>query len=414
MAPVGRLPLQRSLGNRRERLLDLFRLGALAALLWGVANELQPRVPGRFPWVGILMGISAVGWIGWMGSRHFEAPARTAWPFLALMALSGGALAAYGPVAVGLVAVAALGAGISFEALPALGVAAIGAAAVVICVLGLGTPGPTGLIVEGSLSAAAGLMAGATRRQYTKRAEQAEKLLAESVRADTERDRAATLAERNRIGREVHDVLAHSLGALSVQLDAADALLESGDDPDKARRLVQQARLLAVRGLEETRQAVHALRDDPVALAEQLSSLAAHDGADLVVTGSPRPLQPDAGLALYRAAQEALTNARKHAPGASVSIRLGFEASSTFLSVTNGPAPNTALTGSDPTNGSGPRVDTDTEAEAEAVGEPKDALRDTGGGFGLRGMRERIELLGGHVVAEPRAAGWTVEVAVPL
>jgi signal transduction histidine kinase len=185
----------------------------------------------------------------------------------------------------------------------------------------------------------------------------------------------------------VHDVLAHSLGALSVQLDAADALLEKGADPAKARHLVQQARRLAVQGLDETRQAVRALRDEPVALAEQLASLAAREGAELTVTGATRTLRADAGLALYRAAQEALTNARKHAPGAAVSIQLGFDPMSTVLVVTNGPGPNGAAPGD---------------------------LRDTGGGFGLVGMRERIALLGGEVVAAPSSRGWTVQVAVPV
>jgi signal transduction histidine kinase len=111
----------------------------------------------------------------------------------------------------------------------------------------------------------------------------ANELVAERVRADAERDRAAALAERNRLGREMHDVLAHSLGALSVQLDAADALLQAGDDPDKARELVQTARGLAVQGLDETRQAVHALRDAPVGLAAELKVL----GRDVQPPPSP-------------------------------------------------------------------------------------------------------------------------------
>jgi signal transduction histidine kinase len=197
---------------------------------------------------------------------------------------------------------------------------------------------------------------------------------------------AAALAERNRLGREIHDVLAHSLGALSVQLDAADAVLEGGANPDKARRLVQAARGLAVQGLEETRQAVHALRDEPVELAEQLTSLAAREGANLTVEGRPRRLGPDAGLALYRAAQEALTNARKHAPGGPVIIRLGFNPGAIVLFVANGPSP---------------------------AGGPIRQLAETGGGFGLQAMRERIELLGGQVRAEPCGSGWTVQVAVP-
>ena len=155
----------------------------------------------------------------------------------------------------------------------------------------------------------------------------------------------------------------------------------------KARQLVQQARRLAVQGLEETRQAVHALRDEPVALAEQLASLAARDGAELTVTGAPRPLAADAGLALYRAAQEAVTNARKHAPGAPVV---------------------------DPSR-LRPAVD-DPQGHQRSLSRRRhrSELKTTGGGFGLQGMRERIELLGGQVVAEPSALGWTVQVAVPV
>jgi signal transduction histidine kinase len=305
--------------------------------------------------------------------------------FWVLLATSGGVLATLAPNAITFMAVAGLGAGIAFEALPALAVGAIAVATLFVATLAVGAPGV--LVAEGTVSVVVGLIVGASRRQYAERTLQAEQLLAARVRADAERDRAAALAERNRVGREVHDVLAHSLGALSVQLDAADALLESGDGSTKARELVQQARRLAVQGLDETRQAVHALRDEPVALAEQLASLAARDGVELTVTGAPRQLSADAGLALYRAAQEAVTNARKHAPGAAVSIHLDFDSQSTSLSVTNG--------------------------FCSAADTPSE-LKTTGGGFGLQGMRERIELLGGHMVAEPNAHGWTVRVAVPV
>jgi signal transduction histidine kinase len=104
------------------------------------------------------------------------------------------------------------------------------------------------------------------------------------------------------------------------------------------------------------------------------------------VTGPPRPLDADKGLALYRSAQEAVSNARKHAPGAQVAIRLEFGKQSTLLRVSNGPCPE----------GGGPSE-----------------LERTGGGFGLRGMRERIGVLGGQVITGPEAAGWTVEVVVP-
>jgi signal transduction histidine kinase len=384
VGPVSQLRAQ--LGTRTERLLSAARLAGLGALLWATAHQPPPNgVTANHPVKWVLMVGSAIGWIGWMASRRLRAPGQTTWCFLALLAASGGALAAFAPIAITFMAVAGLGAGIAFEGLRALAVGAIGVGGLVVATATVGAPAV--LVAEGAVSVVIGLMVGASRRQYVERAFQAEELLAERVRADAERDRAAALAERNRIGREVHDVLAHSLGALSVQLDAADALLENGDDGARARQLVQGARRLAVQGLEDTRQAVHALRDEPVALAEQLSSLAARDGVELTVAGAPRPLTADAGLALYRAAQEAVTNARKHAPGAPVSIRLDFDPHSTTLRVTNGLCPG-------------------TEATSE--------LQTTGGGFGLQGMRERIELLGGQVVAEPSPVGWIVQVAVPV
>ncbi len=367
-------------------MLSAARLVALAGLLWATAHQPSPKgVRADHAVEAVLMVGVGLGWLGWTVSRRLRAPSRTTWVFLALLAAAGGGLAALVPIAITFMAVAGLGAGIAFQGLPALAIGAIGVGAVVVETLVADAPGV--LVAEGAVSVVVGLMVGASRRQYVERTLQAEQLLAERVRADAERDRATALAERNRIAREVHDVLAHSLGALSVQLDAADALLEGGDAPSKAQELVQQARWLAVQGLEEARQAVHALRDEPIALAEQLAWLASRDGAELTVVGAPRPLRADTGLALYRSAQEAVTNARKHAPGARVSIRLDFGPQSTVLRVTNGPCP-----------------------DAEGVSE----LKTTGGGFGLQGMRERIELLGGQVVAEPGALGWIVQVAVPV
>ena len=377
--------VEAQMGTRTERVLSAARLAALGALLWATAHQQPPKgVRPDHLLVGIFMVGAGIGWLGWMACRRLRPSDRTTFCFVGLLAACGGALSALAPIAIVFMAVAGLAAGIAFDGLRASAAGAIGVGALAVAASAAGAPGV--LIFEGAVSVAFGLMLGASRRQYMERAFQAEELLAERIRADAERDRAAALAERNRIGREVHDVLAHSLGALSVQLDAADALLENDKDTAKARQLVQQARRHAVQGLEETRQAVHALRDEPVALAEQLESMAARDGAELTVTGTPRPLGADAGLALYRAAQEAVTNARKHAPGAAVSIRLDFDPKRTTLRVTNGLCPDA---------------------------DPPSELQATGGGFGLQGMRERIELLGGQVVAEPNALGWTVQVAVP-
>jgi signal transduction histidine kinase len=368
-----------------ERAMSIARLMALAGILWLCAHQAPPRgvsAPHVAKW--LLMSAAAVGWLGWLTCRRLGVPARTTGLFLLLLAASGGVLAAIAPLAISFMAIAGLGAAIAFGGVMAIGVGAVGVATQGVTSLVVGGAGI--LVAQGVLYVTVAMMAGSSRHQYIERTMQAEQLLAERVRADAERDRAAALTERNRVGREVHDVLAHSLGALSVQLDAVDALLERGGDTDRARDLVQQARRLAVQGLEETRQAVHALRDEPVALAEQIATLAARDEAQLTVEGAPRPLAANAGLALYRAVQEAVTNARKHAPGALVSIRLEFEPQVTRLTVTNG-------RGSESASPSG--------------------LRASGGGFGLQGMRERIELLGGRVAIDDTSDDFRIEVSVP-
>lgn len=302
-----------------------------------------------------------------------------------MLAGAGSAVGGLAPVGITFPAVAVIATATLIGVRRAVAVAVIGAVTLTTTVFIAGTP--KAIIAEGLLAIAAAILGGASRRQYQDRVEQAEQILAERERGDAEHARAASLAERNRIGREVHDVLAHSLGALSVQLEAADALLETPGDTSKAREYLQQARRLAVDGLAETRSAVHALRDEPVALRAQLASLAATAGGALTVTGAERSLDADVELALYRAAQEALSNARKHAPGASVTLRLDYGPTATVLVVQNGPRPD----------GTAPGL-----------------LSATGGGFGLRGMRERIELLGGEVSVAAQDSGWTVRAAVPV
>ena len=98
-------------GTRSARLLSLARLAGLAALLWGAANQLQPGIAGRRWAVPVLMLTVATSWMGWMASRRLQAPDRITWVFLTVLAASGGILAGFAPVAVGVVAVAALGRG---------------------------------------------------------------------------------------------------------------------------------------------------------------------------------------------------------------------------------------------------------------------------------------------------------------
>lgn len=238
-----------------------------------------------------------------------------------------------------------------------------------------------------------GLFGGALGRQQLRRIEQAERLLAETRRANQEQARAATLAERARLAREIHDVLAHSLGALTAQLGAADALLEDSlpnGRPHPARQYVRQARQLAAEGLQESRRGIAALRDEPLPLPELLNSLAATYRADqqapgsVAVAGVVEPLSVEAGLAIYRTAQEALTNVRRHAPGAPVRINLTYGRGQVDLTVVNGSSSATP------------------------------AETDGGGGFGLVGMRERAALLGATLTAGPSDQGWSVRLTLSV
>jgi signal transduction histidine kinase len=227
-------------------------------------------------------------------------------------------------------------------------------------------------------------LAGSVRRGYVQRAEQAELLLAQAQRTREAEAGAAALAERARIARDLHDVLAHSIAALAMQLEAADALLTSGDIP-RAHQTVLRARGLARDGLVETRRAVSALREDYRPLPYELQALADAHGTPvrLEVVGTERELPADARDAVFRAAQEAVTNAGKHAPGSALTMRLEFEPSAVLLEVHN--------------------------AAAQAAA----PLADTGAGLGLVGMRERAAALGGSAEAGPAGDGWTVRVTIP-
>ncbi|GAA3507865.1 signal transduction histidine kinase [Streptosporangium album] len=146
-------------------------------------------------------------------------------------------------------------------------------------------------------------------------------------------ERGAVLAERARIAREIHDILAHSLSAQIVHLEGARLLLRAdrADRAEEALDRVERARDLAKTGLEEARRAVSALREDspplPVALQLLAEEFRATTGQTCVLTvaGSDRRLTPEAELAVIRTTQEALTNVGRHAPGAAAAVRLSFE-----------------------------------------------------------------------------------------
>ncbi|MFG2946091.1 sensor histidine kinase [Streptomyces adustus] len=211
----------------------------------------------------------------------------------------------------------------------------------------------------------------------------AQRLLAQERAARAAEAESAALAERTRIAREIHDVLAHSLSAQLVHLEAARLLIERGADRDRILERVVAARGMARDGLAETRQALSALRGEMTPLEDYLAELVqAADGAEVTVTGQRRPLPADASQAVRRVAQEALTNARKHAPGAEVRVRLDYRANEVTLDV------------------------------RDSGGSPGE-LSEAGGGYGLLGMRERAELLGGSLRAGPGEEGFVVTLKVP-
>ena len=189
---------------------------------------------------------------------------------------------------------------------------------------------------------------------------------------------SAALAERGRVARELHDVLAHSLSALALQLEGTRLLARNRDADTEVIDGLERAHHLAVTGLREARQAISALRGDDLPEIEDLTR--AFPGATLTVTGTPREPSSEARLALYRTAQEALTNVRRHSDSERVELRLAYEHDGTTLTVQD--------------HGDEPAVI-------------------NGRGYGLTGMRERAELLGGRLNAGPTDDGFRVELWLP-
>jgi signal transduction histidine kinase len=221
-----------------------------------------------------------------------------------------------------------------------------------------------------------------------------ELLLAQLEDAREEQTRAAAVAERGRIAGELHDVLAHSLSGAAIQLQAARKLAEREHATPSLHAAIDRAGALVKDGLANARQAVGALRGDELPGVSQLGSLVQsfrddmHANVKLSIEGSARILPSDAGLALYRGAQEALTNVARYAPGAAIDIALRYEPDHTTLRV----------------------EDRSRLVAGSQVGE---GLPGVGGGRGLAGLRERVERIGGSVHAGPTDEGWLVEVVVP-
>ncbi len=196
--------------------------------------------------------------------------------------------------------------------------------------------------------------------------------------------------ERNRMARELHDTLAHTLSALSVQLETIKAYWKV--EPDTAQNLLDQSLTATRSGLDETRRALKALRASPLedlglVLAIQKLAKSARDRGNLqlnlTLPDHPPSLSPDLELCIYRIAQEAIENALHHANAQKLTVALDFNQNSALLRVRD-----------------------------DGLGF-KPGKKDLSGHFGLSGMRERAELAGGELkIDSSPKKGTTIQLTI--
>jgi signal transduction histidine kinase len=202
----------------------------------------------------------------------------------------------------------------------------------------------------------------------------------------------ARTEERNRIGRELHDVIAHTLTVALLHVTSARLAVEH--DPGDAARSLAEAERLSRESLEEVRLAVGMLhsgadagRTAPLPGVDGLDALVERfrqAGADVTLTvgGDTGRVHAATGLTVYRITQEALTNAVKHAPGAPTAVAFAVGPSAARLTI-------------------------------DSAGEPARG-KEPGAGVGLVSMRERAESVGGSCRAGPGGSGWLVDATLPL
>ncbi|MFF4771374.1 sensor histidine kinase [Microtetraspora fusca] len=211
-----------------------------------------------------------------------------------------------------------------------------------------------------------------------------------------ERARRTLLEERNRIARELHDVLAHHMSLISIQAQVAPHLVE--DPPDELKENLAAIRENAVEALTELRRVLGVLRsEDPLSEGARHTPQPTLDRLDELVgnvrdagqtvtartTGEPRPLSPGVELSAFRIVQEALSNVMRHAPGTEARVELGYEPHALAIRVTN-----------------------------TAPAEPAPPYRTAG--HGLLGMRERTTMLGGELaVGSTPDGGYEVTAILP-
>jgi signal transduction histidine kinase len=212
----------------------------------------------------------------------------------------------------------------------------------------------------------------------------------------------ALLEERQRIARELHDVVAHHMSVIAIQAEAAP--YKSADPPPELVESFAEIRASALSGLNELRRVLGVLRSERTDVApqpglEDLDELleSARTGGVTVtceISGAPQPLPDGVDLSAYRIVQEALSNAIRHAPGSAVLVKLHYGEAALVIEVRN---------------------DGGATAQLKDGDRPAGAGLDHGGGHGIIGMRERATMLGGHLRAGPTPDHeFLVTAALPL
>jgi signal transduction histidine kinase len=383
---------------------------AQAEALRRLRREGRQLAPLRLWVVGIvvLVAVTSKPTVGLSG-RHLALAAclvvfvieMLGWPILPWSHVTArvGELAVFGAVAVAIAALqpngvselpgsaAVFTAGVALSPAFAVAVGAAISIGIGVAVGAAGGAGAASIAASVLLCAVLGVT-GSLLRRYRLSQEGTELLLAELEEARDDQARAAAAQERANIARDLHDVLAHSLSGLSIQLEMVRKLAGNADAPAELRAAINAAAGLAKQGLAGSRDAVSALRRDDRLGVDQLPELVEHFRRDFNLTvaftveGTPRPVTPELGLALYRVTGEALTNVARHAAGASARVQLSFDAARVRLAVTDN-------------------------------GGKRSALAAEGSGWGLAGVRERIKRLGGDLAAGPSGPGWSVVVSAP-
>jgi signal transduction histidine kinase len=221
-------------------------------------------------------------------------------------------------------------------------------------------------------------------------------LLAEQIEAQKMLAEHAAADERRRIAREVHDVIAHSLSITLLHVTGARRVLQQDRDVDDAVEALEQAERLGRQAMADIRRTVGLLDNSLTKSAQTAPEPGIDDLAVLVedfqraglavglcVEGTTDHVSAAVGLALYRITQESLANIAKHAPESKAGVVLDISSASARLAITN-------------------------LLPAAVVAAPSSE------GRGLRGMRQRVELLGGAMEAGPSSDGWSVCAEIPL